>query len=85
MDMQYKIYAEDLQGRDDAYFYDTEAEARRAYNRRKNEKTLKTRYAELWSTDYDIETDDWHLVEGFEREVGEVLGYLLFTGKMITY
>ena len=76
-DIQYKIYQAKADGQENVFFYDNKATAQRAYNRMLHEKVPETVWAELLSTDYDVEDADWEVLEMFERRTVEILGHRL--------
>lgn len=85
MNIVYRVEWQDKTTGCNVSYIESKAAAYSVYRRKKNEKLLKTEWAEIWATDYDDENGDWELLEGFEREQMEVMGYQMFTGRKAEY
>ena len=85
MDMNYRVSRELINGQCDVFFYqDDLASAKRFMTRMKNEKKIRTIWAELQGTDFDKD-ESYKPIYGFERETIEVLGTKVATGRIIEY
>lgn len=71
----YKVTREKVDGDRKTFFYDEdEGTARRIYKKMKNEKVIKTRWAELIESDWDDPDGDDEVLQGFERKIEIILG-----------
>lgn len=85
MEIAYKVARERNDGRCDIWLYDTKAAANRKFRSLLNERIIKTIWAEIWETDYDIEGDEWQRIDGFERERVDIMGHMLLTERYCRY
>lgn len=85
MDIQYKVCRETVDGASDTWWFDTLSAANKKYRTMQRERTLKTLWAEIWETDYDVEGGNWERRCGFEREKIVLLDKPVLTGRYFDY